>query len=69
MGRPDALYYHPNHGAGSENSDITLLQLELFCVRAMEGIVVDRPEVPLLHNVWKVFTTEPELEDPVVLVA
>jgi hypothetical protein len=34
----------------------------------MEGIVVDRPEVPLLCDVWKVFVTELELEDPIMLV-
>jgi hypothetical protein len=33
----------------------------------MEGIVVGGPEVPLLHDVWKVFATEPELEDPLRL--
>jgi hypothetical protein len=46
-----------------------LLCLELFHVQAMEGITVDRPEVPLLHNVRKVFATEPELEDPIALAA
>jgi hypothetical protein len=35
----------------------------------MEGIVVDGPEVPLLHDVRKAFATEPELEDPIALVA
>jgi hypothetical protein len=35
----------------------------------MEGIAVDRPEIPLLRDVRKVFATEPELEDPVALVA
>jgi hypothetical protein len=69
MGCSDALSCHLNHGAGSKNSDITLLQPELFHVWAMERIVVDGPEVPLLHNVQKMFMTEPELEDPVTLVA
>jgi hypothetical protein len=40
-----------------------LLHLELFCVQAMEGITVDGPKVPFLCNIWKVFTTQPELED------
>jgi hypothetical protein len=35
----------------------------------MEGIAVDGPEIPLLRDVRKVFATEPELEDPVALVA
>jgi hypothetical protein len=69
MGHPDALSCHPDHGAGSENSDVTLLRPELFRIRAMEGIVVDGPEIPLLRDVRKVFATEPELEDPAVLVA
>jgi hypothetical protein len=69
MGRPDMLSRHPDHGAGSENLDVTLLRLELFHIRAMEGIAVDRPEVPLLRDVWKVFVTELEFEDPVALVA
>jgi hypothetical protein len=69
MGRLDALSRRPDHGAGSENSDVMLLRLELFRIWAMEGIAVDGPEIPLLRNVWKVFATEPELEDPVALVA
>jgi hypothetical protein len=35
----------------------------------MEGIMVDRPKVPLLHDVWKAFMTELELEDPVALIS
>jgi hypothetical protein len=45
-----------------------LLQPELFQIRVMEGIAVNRPKVPLLHDVWKVFATELELEDPIALV-
>jgi hypothetical protein len=47
----------------------TLFRPELFRIRAMEGITVNGPEIPLLRDVWKVFATEPELEDPVALVA
>jgi hypothetical protein len=68
MGRPDALLRHPDHRAGSENSDVTLLWLELFWIHAMEGIVVDGPEILLLRDVQKAFATKPELEDPVALV-
>jgi hypothetical protein len=68
MGCPDALSHRPDYGAGSENLDFTLLWLELFWIWAMEGIAVDGPEIPLLHNVQKVFATEPELEDPIALV-
>jgi hypothetical protein len=46
-----------------------LLQLELFQICTMEGIAVNRPEVPLLRNIQKVFATELELEDPIMLVA
>jgi hypothetical protein len=35
----------------------------------MEGITVDGPKIPLLRDVRKAFVTEPELEDPVALVA
>jgi hypothetical protein len=69
MDRPDMLSRHPNHGASSENSDVTLLQPELFRIWVMEGITVDGPEIPLLRNVRKAFVTELELEDPVALVA
>jgi hypothetical protein len=46
-----------------------LLRPELFQIRAMEGIAVDGPEIPLLRDVRKAFATELELEDPVALVA
>jgi hypothetical protein len=63
MGCPDVLSHRSNPGVGSKNLDVTLL------VWVMEGTIINRPEVPLLCDVWKVFTTEPELEDPVALVA
>jgi hypothetical protein len=69
MGCLDTLSHRPDHGAGSENSDVTLLRPELFQIRVMEGIAVDGLEIPLLRNVQKVFATELELEDPVALVA
>jgi hypothetical protein len=69
MGCPDALSHCPNHGAGSENSDATFLQPELFWICAMEEITIDGSEISLLHDVQKMFPTEPELEDPVTLVA
>jgi hypothetical protein len=40
MGHPDALSCRPDHGARSENSDITLLRSELFQIHVMEGIAV-----------------------------
>jgi hypothetical protein len=71
MGRPDVLSRRPDHRAGSEkeNSEVKLLRLELFRIHAMEGIVVDGPKIRLLCDVRKVFATEPELKDPVALVA
>jgi hypothetical protein len=69
MGRLDALSHRPDHGAGSKNSDVTLLRPELFRICAMEGIAVDGPEIPLLRDVQKAFETEPELENPMALVA
>jgi hypothetical protein len=35
----------------------------------MEGITVNGAEIPLLRDIWKVFATEPELKDPVALIA
>jgi hypothetical protein len=43
MSCPDALSCCPDHGAGSENSDVMLLCPELFCVWVMEGIAVNGP--------------------------
>jgi hypothetical protein len=69
MGRPDMLSSRLDHGAGSENLDVTLLWPELFWIHTMEGIAVDRPEIPLLCDVRKAFATELELEEPVALIA
>jgi hypothetical protein len=69
MGRPNVLSCRLDHGAGFENSDVTLLRPELFQIRTMEGIAVNGPEIPLLRDIRKAFATEPELEDPVALVA
>jgi hypothetical protein len=68
IGRPDVLSRCLDHSARFENLDVTLLWPELFQIWAMEGIAVDGPEIPLLHDVWKVFANELELEDPVALV-
>jgi hypothetical protein len=39
MGKPDALSRCPDHGDGAkDNADIVLLKLELFAIRALEGV-------------------------------
>ena len=39
MGKPDALSRTADHGSGSkDNEDIVLLTLDLFAVRALEGV-------------------------------
>jgi hypothetical protein len=60
----DTLSQYPDHRAGSENSDVTLLQPDLFCVPAIEGITVDGPKIPLLRDISVL-----DLEDPIALVA
>jgi hypothetical protein len=67
--QPGCLMGRLDHRAGSQNSDVTLLRLKLFQIHVMEGITVNGPEIPLLRDVWKVFATKPELEDPVALTA
>jgi hypothetical protein len=70
MGRPDALSRRPDHGGSSEdNRDVTLLRPELFHVRAMEGVVVSGPEVPILRDIRNALSREADLEDPVARAA
>jgi hypothetical protein len=45
MGKPDALSRCADHGDGSrDNKDITLLQLELFAICALESLTVEGEE-------------------------
>jgi hypothetical protein len=45
MGKSDALSRQPNHGSGSDdNSNIVLLDANLFTVRALEVLVTEGEE-------------------------
>jgi hypothetical protein len=46
-----------------------LLSPALFRIRALEGIAVAGPEVPLLRDVREALGSEPDLEEPVALAA
>jgi len=46
MGKMDALSQRPDHGSGAlDNSDMILLQLELFTIRALKGLTSERKNV------------------------
>jgi hypothetical protein len=49
MGKPDALSRRSDHGTSDkDNMDVTLLSLELFAIRALEGIVLVGEEGEIL---------------------
>ena len=49
MGKPDTLSHRSDHGTSTDNnSDIMLLTLKLFVVRALEGLQITRPEQDIL---------------------
>ena len=52
MGKLDALSRRADHGDGSgDNSDVTLLKLELFVIHALEGITVDGVERDVMAEI------------------
>jgi len=52
MGKPDALSRRSDHGTGADdNSDIVLLTLKLFAVRALEGLQFTGPEQDILRDI------------------
>lgn len=66
MGKPDALSRRPDHGKGNwDNEDVVLLKLELFTIRAMEGISMVGEEKEILEEVRRQVGTG-EMEDSVV---
>ena len=69
MGCPDTLSRQPDHRASTDNQDVTLLQPELFRIRATEGLEVSSPEAPLLHDIREALAGELDLEDPVAVAA
>jgi hypothetical protein len=52
MGKPDALSRRPDHGDGSgNNSDLVLLKLELFVIKAIEGLTVHGEDQDILKEI------------------
>ena len=52
MEKPDALSRRLDHGKGaSDNEDIVLLQLELFAIRALEGVQLEELERDILREI------------------
>jgi hypothetical protein len=69
MGKPDALSRRADHGDGSgDNKDITLLRLELFVIRALEGLTVEVEEWDILRDICRRNRTGAQ-EDTVAAVA
>jgi RNase H-like domain found in reverse transcriptase len=65
MGKSDALSRRSDHGSGSDNnSDLVLLQPELFVVHTLEGLTLVGEERGILWEVRKAFR-EASLEDEV----
>jgi len=64
MGKPDALSCRSNHGTGADdNSDVVLLTLKLFAVRALEGLEFTGPEQDILRDIRQ--GTKQSKEEPV----
>ena len=56
MGKTDMLPQRSDHTAGAEDNDnLTPLSLELFGVRALEGLTAIGEEQDLLWDLWKAF--------------
>ena len=54
MGKPDALSWRLDHSTGtSNNEDVTLLCLEIFAIRALEGVKLEGAEKNVLSNICK----------------
>ena len=56
MGKMDALSQRSDHASGArDNNNLTLLPLELFAVRALEGLTAVGEEQDLLRDLQKAF--------------
>jgi hypothetical protein len=54
MGKPDALSRRSDHSDGKQdNENIVLLKLELFAIRALEGLMVEGEEKDIVREIWK----------------
>ncbi len=63
MGRPYALSRWADHPKGADdNTDFTLLTLEVFKLRAMEAITLEGEEAIFMEWIWQ----STQFDDPVV---
>jgi hypothetical protein len=54
MGKPDVLSQRPDHGNGSQdNENIVLLKLELFAIRALEGLMMEGEEKEITWEIQR----------------
>ena len=64
MGKPDALSCRSDHGtSANDNSDVVLLTLKLFAVRALEGLQLTGLEQDILRDIRQ--ETEQPKEEPI----
>ena len=63
MGKPDALSHHPDHPCGHEdNSEVTLLDPNMFEICQSEAVLVHGPEADTLDRIRQ----SKDLDKPVV---
>ena len=63
MGKPDALSRHPDHPRGhKDNSEVTLLDPNVFEIHQSEAVLVHGPEADLLDRIRQ----SKDLDKPVV---
>ena len=69
MGKPDTLSRRLDHGKGtSDNEDVILLHLELFAIRALEGIQSEGLEKDILREIRRE-NQKDDQEEPVAKAA
>ena len=68
MGKPDTLSWRSDHGSGMEdNQNLTLLTLNLFAIRALEGLQAVGEERDILREIRHAM--EAEDQEEVVIMA
>jgi len=69
MGKPDTLLQRLDHSKGaSDNEDVVLLRLELFAIRALEGVQLKGLEQDILREIHQENQKEDQ-EEPVAKAA
>ena len=54
MGTLDTLSWRSDHGDGKQdNSNIMLLKLDFFTIRALEGLMVEGEEKEIVREIWR----------------